>query len=255
MSHWYYPNGLPCTEVLKKDGKGTKKPTIREAREMGLVPSVTTILQVIHNTGLEIWKTNQIIEFAWKVDRKGIAYVDWADRVREMATTESELAADTGSDIHEAITEWIKTGKMDTNYARWVDSFSKWWLPFLAENLVNSNDVFCEEHIKTINGYGGRYDIKIATAKIMIDIKTQNSKDKPLKTYRNWGRQLKGYGDVEDCNRLINFIIDSQNPEKFSVYEWPITEHLKLSEEFKAAKTLWCSENDLTPKAITKEVL
>ena len=236
MSHWYYKDGKPCTEVPKKSG-GVKKPTIKEARELGLVPSVTTILKVIQNTGLEIWKTNQILEFAWKVKKEG-NYLDWVEQVRELASTESELASDTGTDIHEAITNWLQGKPYLDYYEKWVDSFKGWW------NAQEKDIVGCELYIPTTNGYGGRYDIILGDT--LIDIKTQNSKGKPLKTYRSWGRQLAAYGDVLNCKKLLNWVVDSQKPDGYLVYEWEDKE--KLLNEFNAAKTLWLSENNLEAK-------
>lgn len=256
MSHWYYPNGLPCTEVLKKDGKGTKKPDINSARELGLFAGVTSYIDIIRKFGLEIWMKNQVLEFAWKVKRDGLDFKTWKEMVLDMATTEGELAADTGTDIGQAIEDWIQTGKIDTNYARWVDAFSRWWIPFLAENSPIEN-LTIQGYIPTDLGYAGKYDIRLNHS--LIDVKTQNTKgkgfDSKWKPYSSWGWQLIAYADAIKCTRIINFVVDSQNPDFSIVHEWPKELHEKLRSEFNAARILWLASNDLTPKAITKEAL
>ena len=52
-NHWYKQDGSPCYEVPYADPKkGMRSTTIRDARKLNLVPSVTTILQVMDKPGL-----------------------------------------------------------------------------------------------------------------------------------------------------------------------------------------------------------
>jgi hypothetical protein len=53
--HWYAQDGTPAYEVLGKDGS-PRKTTLRDARKLDLVPSVTTIIRCAAAPGLEKWK-------------------------------------------------------------------------------------------------------------------------------------------------------------------------------------------------------
>ena len=57
--HWYDRNGTPAYSVIAKNGV-PRPTTLRDARKLNLVPSVTTILNVAAKPALEAWKLNQI---------------------------------------------------------------------------------------------------------------------------------------------------------------------------------------------------
>ena len=58
--HWYQHNGAPQYTVKAKDGSD-RPTTLRDARKLNLVPSVTTILKIAAKPGLEAWKLNQML--------------------------------------------------------------------------------------------------------------------------------------------------------------------------------------------------
>ena len=59
-NHWYTRNGVPQYTVEAKKG-GQRNTTLRDARAMGLVPSVTTILNIIAKPGLTLWLQQQVL--------------------------------------------------------------------------------------------------------------------------------------------------------------------------------------------------
>ena len=69
-AHWYKPDGTPQFEIPKKSGKGMKKPNITDARELGLLPSVTTILRCIDKPFLTAWMKNQILDASISVSQE-----------------------------------------------------------------------------------------------------------------------------------------------------------------------------------------
>ena len=50
--HWYTQDGKPMHWVDKADGKGTRNTTLRDARKLNLLPSVTNILKLLNNPEL-----------------------------------------------------------------------------------------------------------------------------------------------------------------------------------------------------------
>jgi hypothetical protein len=59
-NHWYTRSGVPQYTVEAKKG-GPRNTTLRDARAMGLVPSVTTILNIIAKPGLTLWLQQQVL--------------------------------------------------------------------------------------------------------------------------------------------------------------------------------------------------
>jgi hypothetical protein len=58
-SHWYSLNGRPCHTVPNKDGDGERNTTLREARKLGLLPSVTSIIGILDKPQLTKWKMRE----------------------------------------------------------------------------------------------------------------------------------------------------------------------------------------------------
>ena len=239
-NRWYFKDGSVCFEIQKADGKGMRKPTIKDARLLDLVPSVTTVANIIKYTGLEIWKDNQILEAAWKNRADDITFEAWTEKILEQADEVSSTAATTGGDIHDAIDHYLKTGKFEGKYEAWQRSFFDWWRK--QDWYEKLEKMLTEQHIPTDFGYGGRFDIWVEP-NIVIDIKTQDSKGKPFNFYRSWGRQLSAYAQALKADRLISVVLDSKEPTKIGSCEWS-KEYPVLLEEFKATLLLWGSENN-----------
>jgi hypothetical protein len=58
--HWYTKLGEPAYEIIGKNGN-KRNTNVKDAREHGLVPSVTTIIGQIRQVGLERWKSEQLL--------------------------------------------------------------------------------------------------------------------------------------------------------------------------------------------------
>lgn len=79
-SHWYHRDGTACHQVQAKSGKGLRDTTLRDARELGLFPSTTSILKVINKPELENWKQTQAILAALTLPRKREEFEEWYRR-------------------------------------------------------------------------------------------------------------------------------------------------------------------------------
>jgi hypothetical protein len=101
--HWYTRKGEPAYTVKSKDG--TNRPaTLRDARKMGLVPSVTTIIKCASAPALERWKRDQMMQAALTLPRlDGEAEAAWISRVWTDSGETSRKAAERGTAIHAAI--------------------------------------------------------------------------------------------------------------------------------------------------------
>src|SRR5437899_9132650 len=57
---FYYPTGEPCDLVRGANGKD-RPPTVKDARKLKLLPSVTTIARQVYKFELENWKLDKAI--------------------------------------------------------------------------------------------------------------------------------------------------------------------------------------------------
>jgi hypothetical protein len=109
QGHYYDArDGSPRYTVPKKDGKGERATTIRDAKLHGWVPSVTTITKVMAAPGLENWKQDQILHAALTLPRiAGETEQDFAKRVKADAKAQGIAAAARGTALHGSIEQHI----------------------------------------------------------------------------------------------------------------------------------------------------
>ena len=60
-NHWYTRDGAPQYTVPSKKDGSPRSTTLRDARVMNLVPSVTTILNVMAKPALTNWLQQQVL--------------------------------------------------------------------------------------------------------------------------------------------------------------------------------------------------
>ena len=68
--HWYTQEGDPMYTVPKKKGGGLRATTLRDARKLNLVPSVTTVMKELAAPQLEMWKIKQAVTFSKKMRKR-----------------------------------------------------------------------------------------------------------------------------------------------------------------------------------------
>lgn len=103
--HWYHTNGEPCHFMPKKDGSGNRQTTLRDARQLNLLPSVTTILKSLAKPQLMDWIIEQNVLAAVTTPRKEGETVDeFVKRIMAQdAKAETDAARDRGTEMHAAM--------------------------------------------------------------------------------------------------------------------------------------------------------
>ena len=80
-NHWYTRDGIPQYTIVGKNGN-ERNTTLRDARTMDLVPSVTTVLGVAAKPALVAWMQTQVLMAALtSTKRYGEAEQDYIDRI------------------------------------------------------------------------------------------------------------------------------------------------------------------------------
>ena len=260
-SHWYFPDGTPLHDVPRADGKGTRPTSLRDARKLGLFPSVTNVLGVIANPGLTAWKMEQAILSALTLPRTEEESLDaFARRVVTDMATEVKSAADRGSAVHTAIEGYAQGGWLpeDKEIARLFEPARQW---FDAEVTQVHSVEIATGHSEW--GYAGRVDL-VATLKstgrpTVIDFKTQKvrrDKDgnfKPI-LHDTWPLQLEAYrmalasrdkGLSEAA--IASVVIGSTEPMPVVVKVWDDGDKPGFFRAFLAARDLWVWQKNYCP--------
>lgn len=236
--HWYRVDGSPA--YTTEGTKGIRPTTLRDARKVGYVPSVSTILKSMSKPGLDIWKQKQLLEAALTLPRnKDESLDDYAVRVIHDSKEQARKAAEKGSEIHEAIEKDMQGISFNKSYYEHVCAARK-----ALEEINAGGNWKAEKSFASSMGYGGKCDLHNESA--VVDFKTKDDWiPKTRLAYDEHGMQLKAYGEGFGLNepRLINVFISVSNPGKYALHEWETKEHPKLWSMFQHILNFWKLSN------------
>jgi len=163
--HWYTTKGETAYTVVGSNGK-VRNTTLRDAKKLGLVPSVTTVMSVAAKPGLEAWKQQQLLLASLTLPKdENESLEDYAKRVLEDSRKQGKEAADRGTAIHAEIQAYYEgdTTKINVPYVRKaVNAIHK----HFGDRTWISEASFAAPH-----GYGGKVDLHCHDT--VIDIKTK----------------------------------------------------------------------------------
>lgn len=215
MGHWYTKNGKAKHFITGKNGK-ERPTTLRDARKLELLPSVTEILNVAAKPGLERWKINQAYLAALTLPKiEGESLDDFKIRAEADAKAQSEEAMNLGSDIHADIERYYN-GEKPINHGyiaqRVAEEIAKY--TGLEDNWV------AERTFSSAYGYGGMIDL--SQPGWIIDYKTKDFTDASKQlAWDEHGMQLSAYahgvGDP-DARKLNVFV--STSTDLVVIHEW-----------------------------------
>ena len=162
--HWYYYDGRPCYELpLAKDPSRLRSPTVRDAKKLGLVGSVSNVMGVVANVGLQRWKRGQLVKAVCKMLQMGLDPLDPENDANlwELETEESSRAAHIGTMHHDMIEAYVRCATDGNSLpdrpeevpAQTLIAFTMWYVDM---------GLRCAEMEKSCAsnalGYGGRID-------------------------------------------------------------------------------------------------
>ena len=243
--HWYDKDGRPKHWVESKDGtkRGT---TLRDARKLNLVPSVTSVLDIMSKPGLDRWKINKTIEASLSLRRGDFEDNDsLSKRILYESKKEVEDASKRGIRIHDLLESFFKTGSMPDDHKDQAMVKS-------VETLLGVNcgekDWVSEETFSHKDGYGGMLDLYCFSPNLnergwVIDFKTKEF-DAGAKNlaYDSMGYQLaaykKGMGFSKDT-RIANVFVSASSPGLSVFHEWKEEDAQRFEKVFGHALELW----------------
>ena len=232
--HWYTQEGEPMYTIIGANGK-ERNTTLRDAKNLGLVPSVTTILGMIAKPSLENWKIDQAINSALILTKDDLESTEeFLYRCKEHSKEIGKNAAKKGTEIHAKIEKGFLGKSKNKIYKKIKD--------YLDETFPNeewiAEDSFCAEL-----GYGGKIDL-YSKSGIFIDFKTKDNlkgKDPARLVYDEHGMQLSAY--AQGCNyknpERVSIFVDRKNPELISCHIWEKESHKKHINMFNSILPYW----------------
>jgi hypothetical protein len=259
-AHWYQRDGVPLHSVAS--AKGEPRPTtLRDARKLGLLPSVTNILGVIAKPELTAWLQEQAVMAALTLPRiAGESEDAFAKRVVADSQTTRDGAADFGTGFHHGAERVAKTLEVDAKHpaAEWLRHYRDWY-------QVNALALHWTERVLVHpeGCYAGTADLLIDHAvhgPTLVDLKTMKMKSgspcgrPPVMTpYKTWCYQLAAYryalGQPVKC---MNLVVNSVEPSVPIEHVWSDEEMESGWRAFMAAHQLWVIEKGYDPAAKEK---
>lgn len=207
--HFYAKDGTPAYTQPKKGG-GIRPTTIRDARKLGLLPSVTTILGCMAKPGLDYWKQRNAIHAALTTPRLDGENEDaFCERILASDVhSVSDAAKERGTQIHAAI-EIALGGKV---IERELEPFVT---PVLASLKSFGKVVQCEKSIVG-NGYAGKLDALFDDGEWLTVVDFKTCSKLPDSQYDEHLLQLAAYvapvvEQTKKKARSCNIYIDSAN--------------------------------------------
>jgi len=243
-NHWYTRDGVPQYTVEAKKG-GLRATTLRDARTMNLVPSVTTILGVAAKPALLAWMQQQVLMAALtlpKVDSE--TEEQYIARIIHDSKEQGRAAADAGTDIHASIQgyyEGYSTGKHNESVTACVQAinghFGDWgWV---------SERSFAHDL-----GFGGKCDLFVPADErgdgFVIDVKTKEFSDPAkVEVYSENTMQLAAYriGLGLPRARCANVFVSRNYPGLIKIVEHSQEELERSWLMFHSLLTFWYLKN------------
>ena len=232
MSIRWYNKEKEIVEKIEGAGGKERAPTTRDAKKLGLFPSVTSVLGILDKPGLNRWKTNQVVSTIYN-NRE---LLDGSEKQAQyLAIKEAEEkgqeAALFGTAIHEYIEDFFKAKEgedinIDDNFVDFVSPVLDYFIEKNVEGIPEEKVIIEAEGLKS----AGTIDLQTKNA--LVDFKTQKTKDGKFKKHDSWIWQLGAYNLHAKKDRACIIAISSTEPGVMKVFNYTKEELLEGTKTF-----------------------
>jgi len=214
--HWYTKEGTPAYTTIGKTGE--RPTTLRDARKLGLLPSVTTINGQLSKAGLDTWKQQQVLLAALTLPR-GLqeSEDEWLKRVMQDSKATGREAAERGTAIHAIIEGYFEQMYMPEKPA-YLDN-----IDVALKNAFGEQPWLAERSFGHPLGYGGKCDL-MAKSGFIVDFKTKDTDLAKVDVYFEHEMQLAAYREglgLPSARCAIVFVNGTTNQVKLIEVEEP----------------------------------
>ncbi len=240
-NHWYTRDGVPRYTVMGKNGK-ERNTTLRDARTENLVPSVTTILNVMAKPALIQWLQKQVLLAALTLPRiPEEPEDDYIARIMSDSKEQGRAAADAGTDIHASIQGFYE-GEVITRHEEHVKGTVA-----ALDTIFGQQPWIAERAFGHSHGFGGKCDLHCTTGDgIVADVKTKEFTDgAKVDAYDDHLMQLAAYrvGLGIPKARCANVFVSRSVPGLVVVKEWSEEDLQRGWEMFCSLLKFWQLKN------------
>ncbi len=195
---------------------------VGDARKLGLLPSVTSIIKILDKPNLTAWLQEQAVLAAITLPRvHGESDTEFAARAVKDSKEQVTNAANIGTLIHRAAEEFLVTGvkNPDPLVAKLVEPFFEW----ANKNILDIKLV--EATLVSNDGYAGRLDLLADFAgagTCYADFKSRKATDGKIRSYPEDGYQLAAYraAGVDSASGCLSILINSQEGQDPITHAW-----------------------------------
>lgn len=236
--HWYTRDGKPAYEIPSRSG-AMRPVTLRDARALNLVPSVSTIIGMEAKPALTNWMVDQALLAALTLPRApNEDDTAFMARAKEDSKEQARRAADRGTRIHAMVQGHFEGAPCDAEEAPFVFPVRDW----LAQRF-GTLEWLAEQSFAHSLGFGGKSDL-ICHAGIVVDFKCKDfgpEKDADDLAYPEHVTQLAAYAQGFGYKRsdCLNIFISTRIPGLIRVREWDADEIEHGWEAFRCLLRLW----------------
>jgi hypothetical protein len=245
--HWYTEEGESAHVIIGKTGK-ERNTTVADARKLGLLPSVTSVLGIMEKPQLTAWKIEQAIMASLTLPKEdGETLEEYAKRVVKDSKESTSRAAEHGTRMHEQA-ENILMGRAvskDEDLQPYIKTFSKW-----AEENVEKT-YWCEKALVGA-GYAGRCDAYVRLKGVgdaIIDLKNRKVNPRYSPFYDTDCAQIYAY--ISACENPkaagVSVVLASNNPETILTRVWDDKELYEAGIGFMALLKVWAWAKQYVP--------
>ena len=246
--HWYTQEGEPMYTIIGVNGK-ERNTTLRDAKQLGLVPSVTTIIGMIAKPSLENWKIEQALKSAITLERlEEESFNAFLYRCKKDAKSIGLNAAKEGTKIH-AIIEKGFLGHEDSKIYNDIK--------YLLDEHFPGEQWIAEASFASKMGYGGKIDL-YSKSGVFVDFKTKDNlegKEPSRLVYDEHGMQLSAYaqGCGFDKPQRVSIFVDRADTGLIACHIWDEESHDRHLQMFNSILTYWKFSKNYFP--FSEEVL
>jgi hypothetical protein len=245
--HWYDAEGRSAHVIIGANGK-ERNTTVSDARKIGLLPSVTSIIGVLDKPQLTSWKIEQAIMSSLTLPKEADETLEtYARRVVKDSKESTTKAAEHGTKMHEQA-ENILMGRAvckDEYLQPYIETFKKW----ADENVEKT--YWCEKALVGA-GYAGRCDAYVKLKGIgdaIVDLKNRKVNPKYEPFYDTDCAQIFAYLSASENPRAagVSIVLASNDSSKIMTKVWDKDELYQAGIAFCAMQKVWAWVKGYTP--------
>ena len=246
-NHWYTRDGSPMYTVPSKKDGSPRNTTLRDGRELGLIPSVTTILGVAAKPALIAWMQQNVLLAALTLPRcDNESENDYVVRIIKDSKAQGRAAADMGTEIHAAI-EAHYEGKTTSKHLNHVLAVTS-----ALDAYYGVQKWIPEKSFAHDIGFAGKTDLHVSSGGgIVVDTKTKEFDDpEKVEAYDENLMQLAAYrvGLGLPMARCANIFVSRNHPGLVKIISWSEDDLKRGFDMFTNLLNYWMLKNKFEVK-------